>query len=54
MYQGYLLGSFQPDSLFKKKITDPLIDGPTDGWTNGWTDKASYRDARTHLKMKNE
>ena len=28
---------------FYKSITD----GPTDGWT----DTASYRDARTHLKM---
>ena len=30
--------------------TDGRTNGPTDGRTNGRTDKASYRDARTHLK----
>ena len=29
-----------------------MHDGPTDGWTDGLTDKASYRDAWTHLKIK--
>ena len=29
-----------------------LTDIQTHGRTNGWTDRPSYRDARTHLKMK--
>ena len=49
---------FQPDSLFRKVVTegptdgptDQRTDGPTDGRTDGRTDKASYRDAWTHLK----
>ena len=28
------------------------MDGWTDGRTNGWMDTASYRDVRTHLKIK--
>ncbi len=32
-------------------LDESVTDGPTDRPTNGRTDKASYRDARTHLKM---
>merc|ERR1719427_1342077 len=31
-------------------LDESVTDGPTDRPTNGRTDKASYRDARTHLK----
>ena len=34
--------------VWKKHLTD----GPTDRWTDGPTDKASYRDAWTHLKRR--
>ena len=32
---------------------DQQTDGWTDRWTDGRTDKASYRDARMHLKTGN-
>ena len=35
----------------RKSVTDGRTDGPTDGPTDRRTDTASYRDARTHLKM---
>ena len=46
-------------AIFEKRVThgptDPRNHGPTDPWTHGptdpRTDKASYRDAWTHLKM---
>ena len=31
---------------------DGWPNGPMDGQTDGWTDTPSYRDARTHLKIK--
>ena len=37
-------------AIVEKRLTDQRTDGPTHGPTDGWTDKASYRDAWTHLK----
>ena len=39
---------------FKKKTRDGPTNQRTDGRTDRRTDRPSYRDARTHLKMKNE
>ena len=43
-------GSFNTLDFYKE--TDGTTDGPTDGPTDRRTDAPSYRDARTHLKVK--
>ena len=44
--------------IWKKRVMDQRIHGPTDGWTYGWTDqqidRPSYRVARMHLKITNQ
>ena len=35
---------------FDESVTNRRTNQPTDGRTDHWTDKASYRNARTHLK----
>ena len=38
-------------AIFEKPVTQGPTDQRTDGRTDGRTEKASYRDAWTHLKM---
>ena len=40
-----------PSRLKNESVTNGPTDGRTNGPTDQRTDKASYRDARTHLKM---
>ena len=49
MQWSIILGDFLE---FKPYMTraHQRTDGPTDRRTDSWTDKASYRDAWTHLK----